>query len=113
MQVFISSYENTLVENIPNAQLALSQRKSFRFKGLEFGAGIFFVDSRAGGLDNSFEVLSYTRMDAALYDTKNNFRAALNFKNLFDVECFERVHNRRSVISGIPLTVLAVVSWEF
>ncbi|MEH2275315.1 MAG: hypothetical protein V7K40_11135 [Nostoc sp.] len=27
--------------------------------------GVFFVDSRAGDLDNSFEVSSYARVDAA------------------------------------------------
>jgi iron complex outermembrane recepter protein len=82
-------------------------------EGLGFGAGIFYVDSRQGDLDNSFEVPSYTRVDAAIYYEKDNFKAALNFKNLLDVEYFVGVQNRRNVPPGAPFTVQGTVSWEF
>jgi iron complex outermembrane recepter protein len=82
-------------------------------KGLGFGAGVFYVDSRAGDLENSFTIPSYTRVDAALYYEKENFRAALNFKNLFNARYFDGAQNRLSVIPGAPFTVQATVSWKF
>jgi len=81
--------------------------------GLGFGAGVFFVDSRQGDLDNSFEVPSYARTDAAVYYTRGNFRAALNIKNLFDVRYFEGSQSRNQVIPGAPFTVQGTISWQF
>jgi iron complex outermembrane recepter protein len=81
--------------------------------GLGFGAGIFYVDSRAGDLDNSFTVPDFTRVDAAIYYERDNFKAALNFKNLFDVEYFEGVQSRTQAIPGAPFTVQGTVSWQF
>jgi iron complex outermembrane recepter protein len=82
-------------------------------EGLGFGAGIFYVDSRQGDLNNSFEVPGYTRVDAAIYYEKESFKAVLNFKNLFDVEYFVGVQNRRNIPPGEPFTVQGTISWEF
>ncbi|NKB17843.1 MAG: TonB-dependent receptor, partial [Pseudanabaena sp. CRU_2_10] len=82
-------------------------------KGLGFGAGIFYVDSRVGDLDNSFTLPSYTRVDAALYYEKENFTAAINFKNLFNARYFDGAQDRLRVIPGAPFTVQATVSWKF
>ncbi len=81
--------------------------------GLGFGAGVFFVGNRQGDLNNSFEVPSYTRTDAAIYYNRDNLRVALNFKNLFDIRYFEGALNRNSVIPGAPFTVLGTISWQF
>ena len=81
--------------------------------GLGFGAGVFHVGERAGDLDNSFFVDDYTRVDAALYYEREQFRATLNFKNLFDVRYFEGSQSREEVIPGEPFTVLGTVSFEF
>ncbi|WAL59540.1 TonB-dependent siderophore receptor [Thermocoleostomius sinensis] len=82
-------------------------------RGLGFGAGIFFVDQRAGDLANSFTLPSYTRFDAALYYNRDNFRAALNFKNLFDTEYFAGSQSRFAVVPGAPFEVRGTVSWQF
>ena len=82
-------------------------------QGLGFGAGIFHVGERAGDLDNSFFVDSYTRIDAAIYYEKEKYRAALNFKNLFDIEYFEGTQSREQVIPGAPFTVQGTVSIKF
>ncbi|MEH1845740.1 MAG: TonB-dependent siderophore receptor [Nostoc sp.] len=82
-------------------------------KGLGIGGGVFFVDARAGDLDNSFEVSSYARVDAALYYTADKFRAAINFKNLFDTTYYEGVQNRFQVYPGAPFTVQGTISWQF
>ena len=84
-----------------------------KLSGLGFGAGIFYVGERAGDLDNSFFVDDYTRVDAAVYYKRENFRAALNFKNLFDVRYFVGSQDREQVIPGAPFTVLGTVSVEF
>ena len=73
----------------------------------------FYVGERAGDLDNSFFVDDYTRVDAAVYYERENFRAALNFKNLFDVRYFVGSQDREQVIPGAPFTVLGTVSVEF
>jgi iron complex outermembrane receptor protein len=82
-------------------------------RGLGFGAGVFFVDQRSGDLANSFTIPSYTRFDAALYYNRDNFRAALNFKNLFDTEYFAGSQNRFAVVPGAPFEVRGTVSWQF
>lgn len=81
--------------------------------GLGFGAGAFFVGERTGDLNNSFTLPGYTRVDAAIYYNRNNFRAALNFKNLFGTEYFAGSQNRRAVVPGAPFEVQGTISWQF
>ncbi len=80
--------------------------------GLGFGAGIFYVSENAGDIENSFFLDEYTRVDAALYYEKENYRATLNFKNLFDVRYFEG-SGREEITPGDPFTVLGSVSVKF
>lgn len=81
--------------------------------GLGFGTGAFFVGNREGDLDNSFKLPSYTRVDAAIYYTRGNFKAALNLKNVFDIKYFEASTGRTSIAPGAPFTVLGTISWNF
>ena len=81
--------------------------------GLGFGAGVFYISERAGDLENSFFVDGYTRVDAAIFYEKDKYRAALNFKNLFDAEFIEGTRNRREVVPGAPFTVQGTVSVTF
>ncbi len=81
--------------------------------GLGFGAGIFHIGERAGDLDNSFFVDGYTRVDAAIFYEKDKYRAALNFKNLFDAEYIEGPDNRLRNTPGAPFTVQGTVAVEF
>ncbi|PSB49281.1 TonB-dependent siderophore receptor [Cyanosarcina cf. burmensis CCALA 770] len=81
-------------------------------QGLGFGLGLFYVGERQGDLDNSFQVPSYLRTDAAIFYNRDRFRAALNFRNLFDIDYFEGSLGS-NVFPGAPFTVLGTVSWEF
>jgi iron complex outermembrane recepter protein len=63
--------------------------QSGNLQGLGFGIGFFYVGDRQGDLDNSFTLPSYFRTDAAIFYNRGQFRAALNFRNLFDVDYFE------------------------
>ncbi len=82
-------------------------------QGLGAGIGLFFVGDRAGDLDNSYDVPSYVRTDAAIFYNQDKFRVALNFKNLFDVDYFESALNSNRVYYGQPFTVQGTVSWRF
>ncbi|MEM1291725.1 MAG: TonB-dependent siderophore receptor [Cyanobacteria bacterium P01_H01_bin.162] len=82
-------------------------------EGLGFGLGLFFVGDREGDLSNSFELPSYLRTDAAIYYQRDQFNAAINFKNLFDVDYFSNSINQFRLYPGEPFSVQASVSWEF
>ncbi len=83
-------------------------------RGLGFGLGAFLVGNRFGDDANTFEVGSYTRVDASAFYRRDNWQAAVNFKNLFDIDYIEGPANDRTQINpGIPFTVQATVSVEF
>ena len=84
-------------------------------QGLGFGAGLFFLGEREGDDENSFQLPSYTRTDASIFYQKANWRAAVNFKNVFNIDYVESNggFDRLSVNPGIPFTVLGSLSVEF
>ncbi|HCF25640.1 MAG TPA: hypothetical protein DEV81_00080, partial [Cyanobacteria bacterium UBA11049] len=50
-----------------------------------FGLGLFYVGERETELPNSnAELPSYFRTDAAIFYRRDNWRAAINIRNLFD-----------------------------
>jgi iron complex outermembrane recepter protein len=82
-------------------------------KGFGTGLGLFFVGDRAGDLDNTYELPSYVRTDAAIFYNRDQLRVGLNFKNLFDIEYFENGSSSTRVNYGQPLTVQGNISWKF
>ncbi|MBW4550160.1 MAG: TonB-dependent siderophore receptor [Aphanocapsa sp. GSE-SYN-MK-11-07L] len=83
-------------------------------QGLGFGLGLFYVGERQGDLANSFQVASYLRTDAALYYRRGRFNAAINIRNLFNIDYVSSVNFGSLFINrGNPLTVIGSVSWEF
>ncbi|MBP5971874.1 TonB-dependent siderophore receptor [Brasilonema sp. CT11] len=80
-------------------------------QGLAFSAGIFFVGSRITNQSDPFTLPSYVRTDAAISYKRDNWRAALNFKNIFDVKYYDT--NGYLVFPQAPLTVLGSISVEF
>lgn len=82
-------------------------------QGLGFGAGVFVAGDRLGDLNNSFTLPDYARVDAAIYYNRGHFRAAVNFKNLFDTRYFESAQSRTQIFPGAPLTVLGTLSVQF
>jgi iron complex outermembrane recepter protein len=81
-------------------------------QGLGFGLGLFYLGERQGDLENSFQLPSYLRTDAAIFYNRDRFRAALNFRNLFNVDYFEGSLGS-NVFPGVPFTVQGTVSWQF
>jgi len=84
-------------------------------QGLGFGVGFNFVGEREGDLANTFELDSYFLTNAALFYRRDNWRLALNAKNLFDVDYIAGSNNRRSsgAEAGAPFTIIGSVSVEF
>jgi iron complex outermembrane receptor protein len=104
------------LNNIPQNSASLWTTYTIQagdLRGLGFGAGVFFVDQRTGDLSNSFILPSYTRFDAAVYYHRDNFRAALNLKNLFNTEYFAGSQSRFAVVPGAPFEIRGTVSWQF
>jgi iron complex outermembrane recepter protein len=82
--------------------------------GLGLGAGLFYVGERPGDFDNTYTLPDYLRTDAAVYYRRDNWRAAINIKNLFDIRYFEGADfGRTTVRPGAPLTVIGTFTVEF
>lgn len=63
------------VPNVPHNKASLWTTYEFQNSGLEglgLGIGLFYVDARQGDLENSFELPSYMRTDAAIYYKQNS-----------------------------------------
>ena len=82
-------------------------------QGLGFGIGFNYVGERVGDLENTFDVPSYFLTNAAIYYQRDRWRAALNFKNLFDIDYFVHSFGRQDIRPGAPFTVIGSLSVEF
>jgi iron complex outermembrane recepter protein len=83
------------------------------FRGLGVGLGLFYQGERQGDLANTFTLPDYLRTDAAIFYERDRFRAALNFRNLFDIDYYEAAFNVNRVFPGAPFEVQGTVSWTF
>ncbi|VEP16472.1 Ferrichrome-iron receptor (fragment) [Hyella patelloides LEGE 07179] len=84
-------------------------------QGLGFGLGFDFVGEREGDLENTFKLDSYFLTNAAIFYQGNNWRTAVNFRNLFDVDYIAgaTATRERSNDPGEPFTVVGSFSIEF
>lgn len=108
--------EGNRINNVPEHAFSLwstYELQQGNLQGLGFGLGLFYIGERQGDLDNSFTLPDYLRTDAALFYRRNNFRAALNFQNLFNTEYFETSESRLRVYPGAPRTVKFTLGWQF
>ena len=79
------------------------------------GIGFNYVGNRKGDLANTFDLGSYFLTNAAVFYEKDNWRAALNFKNIFDVNYVQGApfSRFRKIEPGAPFTVIGSVSVKF
>ncbi len=82
-------------------------------QGLGFGLGFYYVGDRPADLANTFEVPSYFRTDAAIFYEREQFRTALNFRNLFNVDYYQATGSGTLVAPGEPFAVQGTISWRF
>ena len=89
--------------------------QSGNLQGLGFGLGLNYVRDRFGDNDNSFSLDSYFLTNAAISYERDSWQAALNFRNLFDVNYIQGTENGRSseIYPGQEFTVVGTVSVEF
>jgi len=102
--------------NVPKHSASLwttYEIQSGNLQGLGFGIGFNFVGERAGDIENTYEVPSYFLTNAAIYYQQDNWRAALNFKNLFDIDYYVHAFGRQDIKPGAPFTVVGSLSVEF
>ena len=108
--------EGNRLDNVPENSFNLWSTYEIQegdLEGLGFGLGLFFIGDREGDLSNTFELDSYLRTDAAIYYKRDRFNAAINFKNLFDVDYFSNAINELRLYPAEPFTVQASVEWRF
>ncbi|MEH2362149.1 TonB-dependent siderophore receptor [Nostoc sp.] len=104
-----------LLNNVPKNSFNLWTKyeiQSGSLKGLGFGLGLFYVGDRQADLENSFQLPSYLRTDAAIFYKQGQLRAQVNFRNLFGVDYFESARDLLRVFPGEPFTVQGTISWE-
>lgn len=80
-------------------------------QGLGFGLGLVYAGDREATLPNDVTIPSYLRTDASIFYRRDNWRAALNFKNLFNTKYYEA--QSFFIVPGAPFTVLGTVSFDF
>ncbi|KAB8315462.1 TonB-dependent siderophore receptor [Tolypothrix campylonemoides VB511288] len=110
------SFVGNELNNVPRHALNLwttYEIQSGSLQGLGFGLGVFYYGERQANLENTVELPGYTRTDATVFYKRDNFRAAINIRNLFDVDYFVSAQNRNRIIPGDPLTVVGTISWQF
>ncbi|QUS60316.1 TonB-dependent siderophore receptor [Synechocystis sp. PCC 7338] len=108
--------DNTLA-NVPSNQFSLwttYEIQSGDLQGLGFGLGLFYVDQRAGDLDNTFVLPSYFRTDAAVFYRRENWELQLNIENLFNSQYLSASNGfDLSTYPGAPFTVMGKIGVKF
>ena len=86
--------------------------QSGNLKGLGFGIGFYFVDNREGDLDNNFQLDGYFLANTGIFYRRDNWRFALNVKNLFDENYIEGTPFGRlnGAAPGEPFTIIGSIS---
>jgi iron complex outermembrane recepter protein len=80
-------------------------------KGLGFNLGIVHASEREVGLPNLLTLPAYTRVDAGVSYKRDNYKIALNFKNLFNTVYYST--NGFFLVPQAPFTMLATFSMNF
>ncbi len=80
-------------------------------QGLQFGAGLFFAGDRIANQNEPFILPSYVRTDALIAYKRDNWQAALNFKNIFNVKYYES--NDYLTFPQPPFSVQGTISVTF
>jgi catecholate siderophore receptor len=81
---------------------------------LSLGLGAIYQDSYFTTEDNTVEVPSYTRLDAAaFYRLNDRTRLQLNVENLLDEDYFPDAHSNTNISTGAPLNARFSVILDF
>lgn len=98
--------------NVPEHTASLWSRYDIGDFGI--GAGVIYQDARFAATDNLVELLSFTRVDAALfYRIDDNLRAQLNVENVFDEKYFTNANSNNNISPGAPTTIRAAITASY
>jgi iron complex outermembrane receptor protein len=102
---------------VPNHQASLWTTYTIQggdLKGLGFGLGLFYVGERqgSGNLADPFILDPYLRTDAAIYYRRDRLKAAINIRNLFDIDYSSFALGNTYLVRDAPFTITGSVSWE-
>ena len=108
----------TLVDNrltgVPYNSASLWTTYEFQkgsLQGLGLGIGLVYSGETEATLPNDVKIPSYVRTDASIFYKRDNWRASLNFKNLFDKDYYNS--QGFFIVPAEPFTVLGKVSVKF
>jgi iron complex outermembrane recepter protein len=104
------------LSDVPFHQASLLTNYEFQsgsLKGFGVGFGLYYVGGRQGDLTNSYELPSYLRTDAMVSYKQDNWKAQLNFRNLFNQNYFVSNFGDRFVSPGAPFNITASLGVEF
>jgi iron complex outermembrane recepter protein len=83
-------------------------------KGLGFGLGLYYIGERPIDNANTVNLPGFFRTDVAIFYERDQFRAALNIRNLFDVENYVSQYGSSDFVNiGTPFTIQGSLSWRF
>ncbi|MBE7384259.1 MAG: TonB-dependent siderophore receptor [Leptolyngbya sp. SIO1E4] len=83
-------------------------------QGLGFGLGLYYIGERPIDNANTVDLPSFFRTDAAIFYEREQFQAALNVRNLFDVENYVSNFGSSDFVHiGTPFTIQGSLSWQF
>ena len=83
-------------------------------KGLGFGGGMEYASNRFGDLANSFRIGDYLLGNAAIFYRRNNYRLAINVRNLSNAHYIKAsTGNEGGIEPGEPLTVIGSISLTY
>lgn len=83
-------------------------------KGLGFGLGLYYIGERPIDNANTVNLPGFVRTDAAIFYERDKFRAAVNIRNLFDVENYVSNFGSSDFVGrGTPFTIQGTLSWKF
>jgi len=83
-------------------------------RGLGFGLGLYYIGDRPIDNANTVNLPGFVRTDAAIFYERDEFRAALNIRNLFDIENYVSEYGSSDFVNiGTPFTIQGSLSWRF
>ncbi len=81
---------------------------------LGVGLGIIHQSSQFAAIDNTVELPSFTRVDAAIYyEINSRLNAQVNIENLFNTDYFPAAHNNNNISTGEPVNARFSLNYSF
>ena len=99
--------------NMPNNSASIWTTYQLRtgvMKGLSFGGGYFFTDSRYGNIQNDVQLDAFKTVDCFVAYQRKFYKVSVNCKNIFNEEYYIGAQGKYMYHPGKPRSVVATVS---